>query len=227
MLRKHHLCYLLCLGFLLQAFAEAARPNIIFLLTDDQRDNTYAAMGHPFVDTPNVDRLLSQSMRFSNTYTAEPVCAPSRVSLLVGMHERVHGIGFTSAYDLTEEQWSRSYPALLQKAGYYTGFVGKLGVEYYTFFGKANEKFDYWWGHDGWTKFLPKNFNQPSTTPYHNAKNEVITEIMGEAMGDFLPLFFKGQLLEDLHQGVTVILVFDFLLFQNFLWFVSHNHLFR
>ena len=75
-----------------------SRPNIIFLLTDDQRDNTFGAMGHPFVKTPNVDRLLRQSVRFRNTYIAEPVCSPSRVSLLTGMHERVHGVGFTSSY---------------------------------------------------------------------------------------------------------------------------------
>jgi arylsulfatase A-like enzyme len=163
-----------------------SRPNIIFLLTDDQRDNTFGAMGHPFVQTPNFDRLLSESVRFSNTYTAEPVCSPSRVSILTGMHERVHGVGFTSSYQLTEEQWERSYPALLRKAGYYTGFVGKIGIEYYTFIGKAAEKFDYWWGHDGWTKFLPKNYDSPSTTPYHHAKEDIITPIMGEAMGAFL-----------------------------------------
>ncbi|MGB0579518.1 MAG: sulfatase-like hydrolase/transferase [Limisphaerales bacterium] len=163
----------------------AKRPNIIFVLTDDQRDNTFGAMGHPFVKTPNVDRLLSQSVRFRNTYIAEPVCAPSRVSLLTGMHERVHGIGFTSSYQLTEDQWSRSYPALVKKAGYYTGFVGKFGVEYYSFRGKAGEKFDYWWGHDGWTKFLPKNTKSDSTLPYHKAKAEVITEIMSEAMAAF------------------------------------------
>ena len=108
----------------------ATRPNIIFLLTDDQRDNTFGAMGHPFVKTPNVDRLLGQAVRFSNTYIAEPVCAPSRVSLLTGMHERVHGIGFTSSYRLTDAQWERSYPALLQKAGYHTGFIGKYGVSF-------------------------------------------------------------------------------------------------
>ena len=164
----------------------AKRPNIIFILTDDQRDNTFSAMGHPFVKTPNVDRLLSQSVRFKNTYIAEPVCSPSRVSLLTGMHERVHGIGFTSSYQLTEDQWSRSYPALVKKAGYYTGFVGKFGVEYYSFRGKAGEKFDYWWGHDGWTKFLPKNTKSASTLPYHKAKANVITEIMSEAMADFL-----------------------------------------
>jgi len=162
------------------------RPNLVFLFTDDQRDNTFGAMGHPFVETPHVDELLGESVRFTNCYTAEPVCAPSRVSVLTGMHERVHGIGFTSAYELTEEQWSRSYPALLREAGYHTGFVGKFGVEYYTFRGNAGEKFDYWWGHDGWTRFLPKTTNAESTRPYHRAENDVITPIMGEAMNEFL-----------------------------------------
>ena len=162
------------------------RPNIIFLFTDDQRDNTFGAMGHPFIKTPNVDRLLSQSVRFGNTYTAEPVCSPSRVSLLTGMHERIHGVGFTSSYQLTEAQWDRTYPALLRKGGYHTGFVGKLGVEYYTFKGRADEKFDFWWGHDGWAKFLPKDFKSPSCTPYHDAQQDVITFIMGEAMATFL-----------------------------------------
>jgi arylsulfatase A-like enzyme len=161
------------------------RPNIIFLFTDDQRDNSFGAMGHPFVKTPNVDRLLRQSVRFRNAYTAEPVCAPSRVSLFSGMHERIHGVGFTSSYQLTDAQWEQTYPALLRKAGYHTGFVGKFGVEYYTFRGQASERFDFWWGHDGWTRFLPKDANTPSCTPYHDAKNDVITFIMGEAMTKF------------------------------------------
>ena len=172
--------------FNLSLVANDKRPNIIFLLTDDQRDNTFAAMGHPFVKTPNIDKLLSQSVRFKNTYIAEPVCSPSRVSYLTGMHERVHGIGFTSSYQLTEQQWEHTYPALLRKAGYHIGFVGKIGIEYYTFKGKADEKFDYWWGHDGWTKFLPKDFKSNSTLPYHKAKENIITPIMGEAMADFL-----------------------------------------
>ena len=90
------------------------RPNIIFLLTDDQRDNTFAAMGHPFVKTPNVDSLLDKSVRFSNTYVAEPTCSPSRAALFTGMHERVNGVGFTSSYKLTESQWQRTYPALVR-----------------------------------------------------------------------------------------------------------------
>ena len=162
------------------------RPNIIFLLTDDQRDGTFGAMGHPWIQTPNVDRLLGQSVRFRNTYIAEPVCSPSRISLLTGMHERVHGVGFTSSYELTEAQWERTYPALMRKAGYHTGFIGKFGVEYYAFRGKAEEKFDFWWAHDGWTKFFPKDFKGPSCAPYHRAEEDIITSIMGEAIGVFL-----------------------------------------
>ena len=164
----------------------AAKPNIIFLLTDDQRDNTLSAMGHPFVKTPNLDRLMRDSVRFRNAYIAEPVCSPSRVSLLTGMHERVHGVGFTSSYQLTEDQWARSYPALLRKGGYHTGFIGKLGIEYYTFKGHASDKFDFWWAHDGWTRFFPKDNKSQSCVPYHEAKEDIITFIMGEAMTRFL-----------------------------------------
>ncbi len=167
------------------AHGQSQRPNIIFLLSDDQRDNTFGAMGHPFVKTPNVDRLLDQSVRFNNTYIAEPTCSPSRVALLTGVHERVNGIGFTSSYQLTESQWQRTYPALLRKAGYHTGFIGKFGVEYYTFKGRAGREFDFWGAHDGWTRFFPKDFKSRSCTPYHDAKEDVITFIMGERMGEF------------------------------------------
>ena len=161
------------------------RPNIIFLLTDDQRDNTFGAMGHPIIKTPNLDRLLRQSVRFSNTYIAEPTCSPSRIAFLTGVHERVNGIGFTSSYQLTESQWQQTYPALLRQAGYFTGFVGKFGVEYYTFKEDVAKKFDFWHAHDGWTRFFPKDSKGLSCTPYHEAKADVITSIMGECIEGF------------------------------------------
>jgi arylsulfatase A-like enzyme len=168
------------------AYPQSNRPNIIFLLTDDQRDNTFAAMGHPFVKTPNVDRLLQQSVRFTNAYIAEPTCSPSRTAYFTGMHERVNGVGFTSSYQLTGEQWQRTYPALLRDAGYHTGFIGKFGVEYYAFKNDVAEKFDFWHAHNGWTRFLPKDSSSPSCIPYHHAKQDVITFIMGESIGEFL-----------------------------------------
>ncbi|MFY0626958.1 MAG: sulfatase-like hydrolase/transferase [Reichenbachiella sp.] len=160
------------------------KPNIIFLLSDDQRDNTFGAMGHSVLQTPNVDKLIEQGVRFSNTYIAEPVCAQSRISIFTGMHERLHGVGFTSSYDLTEEQWENSYPELLRKNGYYTGFIGKIGIEYYEFKGRVKEKFDFWKGHDGWAKFWPKTVEH--CFEYFKANEQIITPIMGESIGEFI-----------------------------------------
>ena len=170
-----------------------SRPNIIFLLTDDQRDNTFGAMGHPYIQTPNTDKLINEGVRFSNTYIASPVCAPSRISFFTGLPERIHGVGFSSVYQLTEEQWSKTYPSILKSSGYFTGFIGKFGVEYYKFKGKADSKFDFWYGHDGWTRFLPKDFNTVSCIPYHGAKKDIITEIMGEAIENFLDTVPNNQ----------------------------------
>ena len=64
-----------------------ARPNIISLLTDDQRDSTLGAMGHPFVKTPHLNALMRDSVRFKNAYIATPVCSPSCISFFTGMPE--------------------------------------------------------------------------------------------------------------------------------------------
>lgn len=182
-------CLVALLGVVLlscQQQLENQKPNIIFILADDQRDNTFGAMGHPFIKTPHIDKLINNGVRFSNTYIAEPVCSPSRVSLFTGMHERMHGVGFSSSYQLTEAQWKNTYPAILRENGYYTGFIGKFGLEFYTFRGGAGKKFDYWHGHDGWTKFFPKDHEGESTAPYHEAEEDIITPIMGEEIEGFL-----------------------------------------
>lgn len=193
MKRKEFLRLLGCssLGLLSPTCISAARtdatrkkPNIIFLLTDDQRDNTFGIMGHEFVKTPNIDRIIRDSVRFSNAYIAEPTCCPSRVAFFTGMHERVNGVGFTSAYRLNESQWEKSYPALLRKNGYFTGFIGKFGVEYYTFRGEAAKKFDYWRGHNGWAKFFPKTAE--NCTDYYDSGEDIITPVMGESITRFL-----------------------------------------
>lgn len=177
---------LLVIAFAFTSCSEekAVRPNIIFLLSDDQRDNTFSAMGHPVIITPNMDVLINEGVRFSNTYIAEPCCSPSRVALFTGTHERVNGVGFTSSYNLSEGQWEESYPALLRESGYYTGFIGKFGLEYYSFKGKASEKFDFWRAHDGWAKFWPKGLEHCSD--YEDSEEDIITPIMGESIERFL-----------------------------------------
>jgi len=163
---------------------ENPKPNIIFLLSDDQRDNTFGSMGNPYVKSPNIDQLVQEGVRFSNAYIAEPTCCPSRVAILTGSHERVNGIGFTSSYKLTEDQWKKSYPSLLRENGYYTGFIGKFGVQHYTFRGNGSEKFDYWRAHDGWARFWPKTAE--NCEEYFDSEEDIITPVMGESIERFL-----------------------------------------
>ncbi|MDJ0794731.1 MAG: sulfatase-like hydrolase/transferase [Woeseiaceae bacterium] len=163
------------------------RPNIIFLLADDQRADTLSVEGHPFSKTPNLDQLARDGVRYTNAFTVQPICAPSRFAFLSGQYERTSGLGFNSPYEVSESQWQQTYPALLREAGYYTGFIGKFGVQFYSFFGDASEKFDFWRAHDGWIPFFPKDDpDNPSFAAYRNAEHDIATEIMGEYIEEFL-----------------------------------------
>ena len=176
----------LCWACPRQGWAEEKqeRPNIIFLLTDDQRAGTLGSSGNPVIKTPNLDALAAEGVRFTRAFVAEPICAPSRTTYFTGQYERVHQVGFSSAHKLTEGQWEGTYPALLRKSGYYTGFIGKFGVENYVFRGKAADKFDFWRAHDGWAAFFPKP--QKNCAIYRDAKKDIITPIMADSIERFL-----------------------------------------
>ena len=105
------------------SLSASEKPNLLFILTDDQRDNSVSGMAHPWVETPNIDSLLSAGIRFENAYIAEPTCRPSRAALLLGCHERVNRNGFSSTHRMNAAQWKDSYPELLRKSGYETAYV--------------------------------------------------------------------------------------------------------
>lgn len=151
--------------------AAVERPNLLFILTDDQRDNTFSGMGHPWVATPHVDALLSRGVRFENAYIAEPTCRPSRAALLLGCHERINRNGFSSTHKMTVAQWADSYPVLLQKSGYRTGYVGKWHVQRDGL--QFEQMFDFFNGHDGHGPFyfehtLPDGTKKNVTTNRHH-----------------------------------------------------------
>ncbi len=125
-----------------------APPNIIFLLTDDQRWDAMGAMGNEHIKTPNMDRLAYDGIRFQHAYVTTPICAISRASIFSGQYARRHGIhNFAKPFDST--QWQNTYPYLMRKAGYFTGFLGKFGV------GRElpAEEFDFWRGVPGQPKY--------------------------------------------------------------------------
>ena len=107
----------------------AARPNIIFILTDDQRWSALGYAGNDLVHTPEMDALARQGTYFKNATVTTPICAASRATLLSGMYERSHRYSFTTG-NIRDEYMQTSYPKVLREAGYYTGFYGKFGVKY-------------------------------------------------------------------------------------------------
>jgi len=123
--------------------AESARPNVILIISDDQGFTDYGFMGHQFVQTPNLDRLASQSLLYTRGYVM-PVCSPALASLLTGQLPHVHGItgndlnqtAFKDAQVTTKKNRSPLshqllgnsviLPKALTAAGYRTFQTGKL-----------------------------------------------------------------------------------------------------
>jgi arylsulfatase A-like enzyme len=138
------------LGLLLLApwLAVAARPNLLFILTDDQRWDTLGAAGNPVVHTPHLDRLARGGTRFTNAFVTTSICAVSRASIFSGQYARRHGI-HDFAQTFTPAQWADTYPARLRAAGYHVGFVGKFGVGDAAAVAARAGDFDFWRGRPG------------------------------------------------------------------------------
>ena len=104
-----------------------AEPHIVFFLADDQRFNLMRCAGHPIIQTPTMDRLAAEGVRFSNAFVTTSICAASRASFFTGLHERTHRYTFGTP-PVAEPFVRESYPVVLRNAGYQTAFVGKFGV---------------------------------------------------------------------------------------------------
>jgi arylsulfatase A-like enzyme len=96
------------------------RPNIILIITDQQRYDTIRALGFPYMDTPNLDRLVAEGVTFSNCFIAAPSCAPSRASLFTGYYPHTTGILKNA------DRWRHSWVERLAEAGYHCVNVGKM-----------------------------------------------------------------------------------------------------
>lgn len=124
------------------------KPNIIYILADDLGYAELECYGQTKIETPNIDALAENGIRFTQHYTSSPVCAPARCALLTGKHmgnayirsndgmpERGNTRDFIEVFENPELEGQRNMPAntitiatLLQKAGYKTGMIGKWGL---------------------------------------------------------------------------------------------------
>lgn len=108
------------------------RPNILFVLVDDQRHDTLGCAGHPVIQTPNIDQLAERGVRFENMFATTSICMASRANIFTGLTETGHGFtgGGPPATPVIEQDVSTSFPVLLRKSGYRTGFFGKQHVKF-------------------------------------------------------------------------------------------------
>ena len=157
------------------------QPNIIFLLTDDQRWDTMGCSGNPIIQTPNMDEMANDGVRFTNAFVTTSICASSRASIFSGQWTSRHGITDFATH-FTPEALAKTYPMLLREAGYRTGFIGKYGV------GPKRDlpidKYDYWRGFPGQGRYEHKD---------QNGNYKHLTQIMGEQAIEFLQDCTKYQ----------------------------------
>lgn len=108
-------------------FARSAdRPNIVFIITDDQRFDYLGCMGHPVLKTPNIDRLAHEGAIFKNFFVVTPLCSPSRASFLTGQYPHAHKIINNDRIGLDAISHTLvTFPRVLRESGYETAFIGK------------------------------------------------------------------------------------------------------
>jgi choline-sulfatase len=171
------LLLLLCvLGFALAARAEdapARRPNILFIMTDQQRWDCVGANGNALIKTPNLDRLATSGANFSRVFVASPVCVPSRISFFTGRYAHSHRnrVNYTPL-DNSEVLLQ----ARLKEAGYRTASIGKLHYFPPTVEQAKSTGFDIVELHDGvpftdrWSDYVKwREANDPQKQTYYRA----------------------------------------------------------
>lgn len=156
-----------------------SKPNIIFLLADDLRYDALGYAGNKIAITPNLDQLADEGSNFKNSYVTSSICAISRASILTGQYAKRHNITDFDT-DLSTDALLQTYPVLLRKGGYYTGFIGKFGV------GKTlpTTFFDYWKGFGGHGVYF-----------YKDASGQMVheTEMMARQAKEFLSVRDKSK----------------------------------
>lgn len=144
-------CLALAAAFFAPALRAADRPNIIFILSDDLGYGEVGCYGQKLIQTPHLDRMAAEGMRFTQFYCGNTVCAPSRTVLLTGLHNghatvRGNGSPLSEAGNLRADE--PNVARVLKSAGYATGIVGKWGLGTQESSGQPNRQgFDYFFGY--------------------------------------------------------------------------------
>jgi arylsulfatase A-like enzyme len=174
------------------------RPNIIYIMADDLGYADLSCYGRKEYQTPNLDKLASQGLKFINAYAGAPLCTPTRTSFMtgrypartpVGLIEPLAGSKQDSAIGLTPDQ--TSLPALLKKSGYETFLVGKWHLGFLPAFSPNKNGFDEFFGfHGGGLDYIshtdPKGNNDLFENEDPVSKDGYMTDLIMEKAVDLL-----------------------------------------
>jgi len=139
-----------------KSIAEQPKPNIVFIMTDDQAWNVLGKDGrYPFMKTPSIDRIAEEGIVFENAFVTTSLCSPSRACYLTGCYAHTHGVYINSHGD--PDPNAPLLPKVLQEAGYETAFLGKWHMKRGA---EPREGFDYWLSFDGQGKYINPPLNE-------------------------------------------------------------------
>ena len=175
------------------------RPNVVFLMTDDQRWDTLGCyQRRTDVVTPHIDKLAAQGVTFDNAYYTVAICMPSRATMFTGRYFSDHKVGFSYPYNRTlpATEFAQSYPAVLKAAGYRTGFVGKFGIRLEALPETVAEHFDFFAGISTTSKkgpHFPEDDEKLKQIFRKDRDPKERTLIKGDAMIRFLETQPQGQ----------------------------------
>jgi len=172
------------------------RPNIIWIMADDMGWGDPGCYGQKLIQTPAIDRLAAQGMRFTAAYAGAPVCAPSRSCLMTGQHAghtRVrwnHSVRTGQRVPLLPED--ATVAKVLRGAGYTTGIVGKWGLGEPETTGVPNQQ-----GFDDWYGFLNQDHAIEFYTDHlwRNGKKEPVAGNQSGARGEYVTDLFTSEAL--------------------------------
>ena len=175
------------LGFVtLAGIATAAetdpRPNIVFVITDDQRWDGLSINGHPAVRTPHIDRIGHEGLALDNFLVSTPLCSPSRATFLTGRYPRKHNIINNDKLGLDVISHTlMTFPRQLREAGYETGFVGKwhMGLD-----DSRRPGFDTWISFKGQGIYIDGVIN-------HNGERRQLTGYMTDFINEWAVEFLE------------------------------------
>ncbi len=161
------------------------KPNIIFILIDDQRYDFLSYHDHPWIKTTHIDKLAENSMYFNNAFVTTSLCSPSRASILTGQYAHAHGV---MNNDTPLPGDIPTFPKELQKQGYKTGFIGKWHM------GGNNDNprpgFDHWVSFKGQGPYFDPTFNVDGK---YVDKKGYTTDLMTDYAIDFIRENQKGE----------------------------------